>query len=352
MDSKMKMVSTIIVVCFLATAALVVVIGNKPGQESFNVTLTDALGRQVNLTHAPMRIVSAAPEITELTYALGVGNRLVGVTDYCDFPADVINSKANGTLKSIGGFWNPRLEDIVNLTPDLVFVDGGNSAHIELANQLASMGIKVVALYEGTTIDQIYNNVKLVGASLKMSEKADQLVTGMQDTVSKIHARLNPGLAKPRVMFIVWLGDPIYVAGNNTFINEVIKFAEGENAVNASGWASLSKEDAYAAAPDVVFISGTMAMETPEQIISDLHNDTIWSMTNAVKNDKIFVVMNQGENVFVRQSVRIVQAVQLMAEVLQPEQFGMNVPSVIGNEYQSYLVSLDAPARQVGWSAA
>ncbi len=342
----MRIVSALVVVCLVAAAALVVVVGNKPSQEGFSVTLTDALGRQVNLTHAPMRIVSTAPEITELTYALGVGDRLIGVTDYCDFPANVTERKSAGTLKSVGGFWDPKLEDIVNLTPDLVLVSGWNSAHIELANQLDSMGIKSVALYEGTTIDQVYKNVRLVGAALKMTTKADQLVSGMQDTITKIHDKLSPTASKPRVMFIVWLGDPIYVAGNDTFINEVIKFAGGVNAVNTSGWASLSKEDAYAAAPDVIFISGTMAMETPEQLITSLKNDTIWNMTDAVKNDKIYITMNQGENVFVRQSVRIVEAVQLMAEVFQPQQFGVNIPSVIGNEYQSYLVSLDTPAHQ------
>ena len=340
-SSKRTIIIAIAVVGILVTAGLVMLVGNKPASgENFNVTMTDALGRKVNLTHQPERIVSCAPEITELVYAMGQGSKLVGVTGYCDYPQDVVDRKAAQTVKDIGGFSTPKAEEIVDLTPDLVLVTASMSQHVELANQLEGLGLAVVALYEGATINRVYDNIRLVGSALKMEGQAASLVGEMQKKITAIQGKIDWAKPQAKVFFAVWL-EPIYAAGAGTFINEVVQFAGGANAMASyPGWAMVSKEDVIAASPDIIFVSGTMMEMTPEQIITSMETDPVWSMTPAVQNHKVFVVTNQGENVFVRQSVRIVEAIQLMAEVLQPSAFGANVPNIIGSEYQDYLTPL------------
>ena len=107
------------------------------------------MNRNVTTNLTPLRIVSASPTITELVYALGAGEKLVAVTDYCDYPSDVVARKANGSLASIGGFYTPNFEKVVNATPDMVLLDYSvKASYQDMRPKLDALGIASVCLRE------------------------------------------------------------------------------------------------------------------------------------------------------------------------------------------------------------
>ncbi len=150
MVSKRNVILAIVLAGAVIMSGLMLLV-NTPTQQPYDVTVTDALGRNVTLSSSPARIVSCAPEITELLCALGAGDRLVAVTDYCDYPSEIVSRKENGTLSSIGNYWDPQIEVIINQKPDLVMLVESDANHIALASNLEAMGIKAIVYFELVT---------------------------------------------------------------------------------------------------------------------------------------------------------------------------------------------------------
>ena len=338
-----KGIVAILVAAVLLVTAVVVVVSTQPSSTNSKGTIIDAYDRQVNITSTPKKIVSVAPDITEMAYALGAGRDLVGVTDYCDYPQDVESRVQNGTLKSIGGFYTPSAERIVNMTPDLVFVSAGVSSHRALVTQLEALDIKVIGLYDEVNISRVYDNIKLMGKALDKQAKADQLVHDLSSTLSKIDAKVSAQTVKLRVMYVVWLS-PLSVVGNGTSLNEMIQLAGGWNAFgNMQGWASPSLETLLMNDPDVILFSGWADPRDAEQLISDLSKDPIWNGTKAFQQGKVYMLKSQAANCFERGGVRMTEAVQLLAEILYPQAFSApSIPHSIGDEYRDYLTPLNA----------
>jgi len=339
-----KGIVAILVVAAMLVTAVVVVVSTQPSHTSSKGTIIDAYDRQVNITSTPKKIISVAPDITELVYALGAGQDLVGVTDYCDYPHDVVSRVENGTLKSIGGFYTPSAERIVNMTPDLVFVSAGVSSHRALVTQLEALDIKVIGLYDEVNISRVYDNIKLMGKVLDKQAQADQLVNDLSSTLSKIDAKVSAQTVKLRVMYVVWLS-PLSVVGNGTSLNEMIQLAGGWNAFgNMQGWASPSLETLLTNDPDVILFSVMGGSQwDAEQLISDLSKDPIWNGTKAFQEGKVYMLKSQAANCFSRGGVRMTEAVQLLAEILYPQAFSApSIPHSIGDEYRDYLTPLNA----------
>lgn len=306
----------------------------------YPITITDALNRTVIVEEKPQRIVSTAPSITELLFALDLGDKVVGVTDYCDYPPEVVEMRENGTIESIGGYWDPNLEKIVKLNADLVLLDAGVPAHQDLAGQLDSLNITAVALYPGKTIDEIYDNIRLVGKIAGEKNKADKLVKDMTNRINDVQSAVKDVENKSSVLFALWL-NPVYTCGNDTFLSRIIYLAGGVNVfADLSGWPTVSLEEIVARKPDVILVTATMMGEEPEDIINSLKNDALWNSTPAVQNNKVYILIGQGENIFLRPSVRVVEAVELLARILYPDIFHTTeIPNVIGDNYTDYLPS-------------
>lgn len=337
MDNRKKIVVVLIVVALIAIPAMAIIVLNQSNDDNGNgVVSADALGREVTV-ESYSRIVSCAPDITELVYAMGKGSNLVGVTSYCDYPQEVLDRKTSGNLTDIGGYWTPSLETIVDLEPTLVLVSAGVQSQTELVPQMEGLNITVVGMYSGKNMTEVADNIRLMGIMLRDSGRAEDLISEMNDLISDIHEITSSQGSKPKVLFALWL-DPLYTTGGATYVDEIITMAGGENVFgDMEGWPQPSMEQVIEAAPDYLIVSGTMMMQTPEEIIQGLENDSFWSVIPAVQNGHVYVLVNQGENTFLRQGVRMVDAVHLLAEILFPEEFGANVPNVIGSEYHDYL---------------
>ena len=152
--------------------------GSSSSNESSSVyplTLTDSFGGEVTLDKAPEKVVSVAPNMTELVYKLGAGNMLVGRTDYCDYPEEALNVESIGTLRT------PDIEKIISLEPDLVLT----STHFneENAQKLESAGIKVLSLYEENNVDGVYTMIDTLGKALNKQTEAEETVKEMKAAI-------------------------------------------------------------------------------------------------------------------------------------------------------------------------
>ncbi len=341
MVNKRGTIIAVIVVVTLVAAGMFAYIGfgDNKGKTTGTIVLIDALGNNVTLKSTPVKVVSASPSTTELLYAIGAGGSIVGVTDYCDYPLDAVGKSPKEIFTSIGGFYSPSFEKIASLDPDLVLLDGGVKKQKDLMPQLDSVGIKYVALYPGKNVTEIQNNIRYAGQIFDKEVKSTSLISDMEEKLSSISSAVSNATSKPKVMVMVAFSPTIYVNGGNTFINDIINAAGGTNVFgNASGYATISKEGVVQANPDVIIVTASMIPGlTAQEVLDQIKGDVLLKNTHAAINNKVYVLEDQAESCFLRQGIRVVQATQLLAEMLYPTIFGEAIPNVMGNEYVNYL---------------
>ncbi len=209
-------------------------------------TYTDDMGRAVVIDQIPQRIVSFGPSITEILFALDLDEKVVGVSDYCDYP-EVAKLKPK-----VGNAFNPSLEKIVELEPDIVLT----VKQEQLNSELDALGIKFMVL-DPEDMDGILGNIELVGEITGTEKRAKKLVKDMQDSISQVIALMEDA-PKVRVFFIVDATDPTlpWTAGTGSFIDALITMAGGENiaAKGQGAWVQFSLEQIVSSDPEVIII--------------------------------------------------------------------------------------------------
>lgn len=226
----------------------------------------------------PKRIISLAPATTEMLFALGLGDRVVGVTNFCDYP--------EGAKKKpkVGGMSNPSLEAVVSLKPDLVIlsVDGNPK---EFEERLRSMKIKTYVIYSNR-ISELPKGIRDMGLVLGVKEKAEALASDMEYRINKLKAGKKP-TPKKKVLFIIW-PEPLMVAGPGSITDDALQMLGAENIAGktASAYPKYSLEEVIRRAPDIIFIGkGQNSMnEVSEGLLKRLQS------TPAAKNNKVFYV--------------------------------------------------------------
>jgi iron complex transport system substrate-binding protein len=344
-SGKRKLVA-IALVAVLVVAIAAIALSMKGGETSQLATVVDASNTSVSLNKTPEKIVSCSPAVTEMVYALGLGSKVVAVTSYDDFPAEAKALRDAG--KVIGGFKNPSSEAILNYTPDLVLLEAGAPGHDDLAVQLRDSGVPVLVLYSQESLEDVYKCIDLLGKATGTQSASDNLISGMKSEISSIEAKVANENA-PNVMFVIYTSSSFtstWVAGGNTAIDQIINKSGGSNAFgDLDGFKTPSQEQmiSRASTVDYIIMTTMYADWSPEGMSSLLKNDPLWSQSPAVKNNKVFYLTGQAESIFNRQSVRMVDAVQLLAEILHPDSFANKVPfnatgiNQIGDEYTTYI---------------
>lgn len=279
---------------------------DKPDVESgksFPLVITDFEGRKVSIEDSTERIVSLAPGITEILFELGVGDRVVGVTDFDDFPEEV------SKIPRVGDFQGPNMEAIAAQRPDIIFastLSGKNSMEA-----LQRLGIPVLVL-EARNIDEIYSSIQILGEITGKAAEADALTAYMKERMAHIEERVS-ACPRQRVFYIVDLNGN-FTAGRGTFIDHLITLGGGVNvAADSEGWVQYSMEN--------------LVLKNPEVIITAAHAGDMQSLgslpgyrdTDAVKNNRVFVISD--DNIISRTSYRIVQGLEEIARFLHPEAF-------------------------------
>ncbi|MBI2868611.1 MAG: cobalamin-binding protein [Chloroflexi bacterium] len=272
--------------------------------------VTDQLGRTIRLDRVPERIVSLAPTSTEILFALGLGDKVAGVTDYCDYPPEA------KTKPSVGGYSNPSLEKLVAFAPDLVLVD---DIHIKtVLPQLESRGITALGI-DAESLEQMLEAISLVGSMTGKSKEAASLVQGLQSRIKSVTGKTAglPVEQRPTVFYPVW-PDPLMAGGAGTLHDELVTQAGGRNVAGSlSGYASISLESVLQANPQVMVASvghGT-GEDAPFQFIN---NEARLSGTEARKNNRVYQI---DGNLTSRGGPRLVDGLEAMARLLHPELF-------------------------------
>lgn len=269
---------------------------------SYPLTIKDSNETEITFESEPQKIVSVAPNITELVYAIGAGDRLVGRTDYCDYPEEAQN------VESIGTLYTPDIEKIISLEPDVVIA----STHFleESEKQLTDLGIKVVVLYEEHDVTGVYTMIETLGDMLNLKENATKVVDEMKASIDETVAAVKD-LEAPSVYYVVGYGESgDYTAGGDTFIGQLISMAGGKNiAQDVSGW-SYSLESLMEADPDIIVM--------PEYYKDDFMTADNYKDLTAVKNGKVYTI---DENILSRQGNRNAEGMRELAMIFHPEAF-------------------------------
>lgn len=276
----------------------------------YPLTIEDSLGRQVVIREKPQRIVSFAPANTEILFALGLGDKVVGVTDYCDYPVEAQSKE------KIGDFYAPSVEKAVVLEPDVIFATGGVQS--EVVEQLDSLGQVVIAL-DPKNIDEVLEAVRLTGKVTGSIEQAEQIIRDMEQRIEAVRgklAALPPG-ERVDTFILVWIEDSkVFSAGPGTFVSSIISLAGGYNVADESKveYPQYSIEKLMEKNPEVI-ISTAHGYSNPEQVKEVLHLDNL----AAVKNDKVFIV--EDSDLLTLPGPRIVDGLELVSHFLHPDIF-------------------------------
>ncbi len=276
----------------------------KPRSINYPLDLEDQAANKITLEKEPKRIVSLMPSNTEILFALGAGEQVVGVTDEDNYPEQA------GKLPKVGSF-KVNVEKIVSLKPDLVVANSGNEK--EVLNQLRNMGIPVLVT-DSQTIKEVYETIQLISLATNRAREADILVANMEKKARTIYGKVVnvPENKKAKVWFEL---DPnLFTVGGDTFMNELIERAGGKNvAEGLKGWPKVSPEQVVKWNPDVIF--------TTYGGVEEIKKREGWQSLAAVKENRVYAL---DPGLLNRPGPRIYQGIEQMAKILYPEKFGDN----------------------------
>ena len=271
-------------------------------------TVVDQMRRTMTVPDNPKRVVSLAPSITEIIFALGQEDLLKGVTTYSNYPPAAL------MLPKVGSYIRLDLERIVALKPDLCIAikDGNPKA---AADRLTALNIPVYAV-NPLDIETVAQTVIEIGGLLNAEEKARDLAEQMHTRVRRVKNLVAKTTHRPRVFFQIGIA-PIVSVGSDTFINELIVLAGGENlAAGSAAYPRFNREQVLSLAPEVIIISSMTRGASFEQIKAEWQS---WPKIPAVQNHRIDIV---DSDLFDRPSPRLVEALELLVKLIHPELFG------------------------------
>ncbi|MDH5202315.1 MAG: cobalamin-binding protein [Nitrospirota bacterium] len=198
----------------------------------------------------PNRIISLSPNVTEILFAMGLGDKIVGVTNFCDYPEEAKKKP------KIGGMSNPSLEAVVSLKPDIVVMTtDGNPKEFE--ERLRSLKIRTY-VFKARRLSELPMGIRELGLTLGVKDRGETLAKELEGTMNKVvHSSLITPHSSPKkkVLFIIW-PEPLIVAGPGTLIDDVITLLGAENiaAKAKTSYPKYSIEEIIRQAPDVIFI--------------------------------------------------------------------------------------------------
>jgi len=256
------------------------------------------------------RIVSMAPNLTEILFALGLEDNIAGVTIHSDYPPAAEKKPKMGT------FWQPNIEAVIAAEPDLVITLGFEQQR-NLAKRLKASGCRILSV-NIEKVSDLFGAIEKIGEATKTTQKADQLILDIKKELDGLAAMFDP----TELMRVLWViqTEPLRVAGRDTFVNEIITLAGGENAIGPTlhQYPPIGTEQLYSCGADVII---TPAQGREELSIQQQKALKFWNRFKgvpAVKNQRIYVI---DPGPVSRLGPRLPKAVENVAECLRPELF-------------------------------
>jgi iron complex transport system substrate-binding protein len=282
---------------------------------SLPITLTDNTNHTLTLNAYPERIVSLAPANTQILFAIGAGDKVVGVTDYDNYPYNFSEWVAAGNMTSIGSYYDPAIEPIIALNPDLIVAALGSA---DQAVQLQNLGYNVLTL-NPADLNDILDNILLVGKATNHTADATILVSNLQQRRDAVVNGVANVTTKPKVYVEIY-SSPYISIGRGTFIDGLIKLAGGQNIFEnaTTEWPEVSSEAIIAQNPDKIVFPTSMGEDLTGSFEGLAARDG-WSAITAIKNNAKYLVNADSLN---QPGPRQVDALEALAKIIHPEIFG------------------------------
>jgi len=299
---------------FVRALFLVGTLATRVGGTTYPLTMPDGLGGTITLTSRPQRIVSLAPNATEILFAIGAGDRVVGVTRYCNYPPDVKR------LPKVGGYTDISVETVVGLSPDLVLASRGNPR--TMLATLSSHGLKLLVAVGQESFEEIERAIVRVGRATDNEREARQVCENMERVIAPVREAIGSVEHRRRVYFGS-LSAPYRAAGPASFIGQCIEMAGGENVARgvSEPWPILSVERIIERDPEVLiegFRPNPGGDDRRNELLARLRADRVWSQVTAVREGRVYLL---DDDTIHRPGPRLAQAIAEIARLLYPERF-------------------------------
>lgn len=318
MNTKYVIATVVIIVLLVSAAFIIYYQGQAPDEDLEALqSLVDDDGYTTSLTAYPERIVSVAPSCTEILFAIGVGDKVVGVTDYCNYPYNFTTWIAEGNMTSVGNFKDPNMEVITTLDPDLILASGG--VQEESVDTLRERGYKVLVL-DPTTIAGILKNIELVGNATGKRAEATAFVNDITNRIETVENTV-AGATKPKVYYeVYYYATASWTIGGLAWQTEVIEKAGGINIFEDQqiDYYQYQVEALIDRNPDVIVLPGEGMGTGTAESVEAVKTRPGWDTTNAVQNDRLHQI---NSDIIERSGSRLAEAIEQMAEFFHPELF-------------------------------
>jgi iron complex transport system substrate-binding protein len=286
--------------------SLVVILGTST---SFSATQTfvDEVGRDVTFPFPPERIVSLAPNVTEILFGLGLDEEIVGVSIHSNFP-----EKAKSKVR-VGSYIRLDFEKIASLNPDLIIATGAGNTR-DMVDRLGKLGLQTYVIYPKDFRD-ILQSIAHIGQVVNREKEARAIIEGMRKRSERV-IDLTKSLPRPKVF--IQIGDvPIVTVGKGSFADDLIRLAGGENIAGKEKevYPRLGMEEILKRSPEVIVISSMNPTGDYQKILQEW---TRWKTIPAVKNGRIYLI---DSDLLDRPSPRIIEGLEELARVFHPEKF-------------------------------
>jgi iron complex transport system substrate-binding protein len=273
-----------------------------PNEQTPTQYVVDDLGRLVTINGTPERIISLAPSNTEILFALGLGDRVVGVTMYCDYPAEAQDKE------KVGDYYGPDIEKIIALQPDLVLATDFH--RFDLIPALEQQGVAVFAVAP-QTLDDVLESIQKIGTITGKETEALELLNGMTSKIEEIEEQTKELEEKPRVFYMTW-HDPMWTVGRTTWIDDLINISGGVNIFSQyfESGAMVEIEWVILLNPEIII--------TSEWSYEWALNATELASTNASQTGRIYTF---DDDLAQRPGPRLVEGLEWFAYLIHPEIF-------------------------------
>ena len=294
----MKVIYTSLLICIFVLVSVDTVLP---------AVYVDEMGRRVDIPSPPQRIVSLAPSITETLYYLNLGKRIVGVTEFSNYPDEARRKP------KVGSYINLNIEKIISLKPDLIIaIADGNKK--ESVDALERLGYSVYAI-NPRCVKDVFRTIVNIGKITDCVDRANKLIKELKSRINYIESRTR-GIERPRVFFQIGI-NPVVTVGKDTFHNDLIKMAGG---LNISGnekakYPRYSMEEILLNTPDIIIIS---SMDRGGGFDRKKREWMKWKSIPAVKNGRIYVI---DSDLVDHPSPRIIDGLEELSRLIHPELF-------------------------------
>lgn len=283
--------------------------GENANQE-FPITIIDSADREVTIDEEPESIVSIQASNTEIAFALGLGEKIIGVSDYDNYPSEALEIQKVGAQ-------DINAELVLSLLPDLALVtDYHYNTHPDILKQFEDAGIDVIVVGSASSFEDAYQHIEMIGKATGTVTEATEIVTNMKQRFDEIKEKASAITDKKKVWVEVSPAPDIFTTGTNTFMHEMLEAIQATNAAEEhEGWVQLTEEEIVQLNPDVIITTYGYYIDNPTEEVFGREG---WSEVPAVKNKQVFDVDN---DTVTRPGPRLIEGVETLAKLIYPEVF-------------------------------